>query len=200
LASDANVSRDLPPCPTRPDPRRTPFCHRGTQSEDMIDKASSGVSVVEPFVSLQSTVSRATSAATGSYKWLWWVAAAAVALFIFAHPQSPGSSYQSRAPARPVSADHAPDLSAEHHYTPISRPSGPTTKSVVDSGWTKLDDYVPPYQPSTPQSAERSRKRTTATLCASTNATADNCGHIGGTNRGTCRSWAGAGPLRRSVV
>jgi hypothetical protein len=108
--------------------------------ELLIDKASSGVSVVEPFVPLQSPVSRATSAATGSYKWLWWVAAAAVALFIFVRPQSPGSSYQPS-----THTTYQPNTHTT--YQPATRPTNQPTTRPTESGWTKLDDYVPPQQP-----------------------------------------------------
>jgi hypothetical protein len=120
----------------------------------LIDKASSGVSVVEPFVLLQSTVSRTASAATGSYKWLCWVAAAAVALFIFARPQSPGSSYQPS--ARPTY-----EPSTHTTYQPTMRPTQPSTPT--------------PYQPTTRPDAHppRPTQTTAATSTAQSDALAD---------------------------
>jgi hypothetical protein len=147
--------------------------------ELLIDKASSGVSVVEPFVSLQSTVIRTASAATGSYKWLWWVAAAAVALFIFARPQSPGSSYQPSARPTYEPSTHttyqpttrASQPSTPAPYQPTTRP---TTKSMADTGWTNLDDNVPSYQPnlraSPPQQPDAHPPRPTQTTAATSTA------------------------------
>ena len=102
--------------------------------ELLIDKAASGVCRL-PFVPLQSAVSRATSAATGNYKWLWLVAAAAIALFIYARYQpdhAPALSAGTPTPQSPVvqrptpsetTADHRPGrVNCDVQWSNLHRP------------------------------------------------------------------------------
>lgn len=103
--------------------------------ELLIDKNASGVAVVEPYVPFQRTISQAATATGGaSFKWLWWAAAAAVALYLFARPQTPSSSYQS--------------------YTP-STTRQPNTQSTTHQTYGQSTTYQPNTQSSAPLQPER---------------------------------------------
>lgn len=96
--------------------------------ELLIDKNASGVAVVEPAVPF----TRAVNAATGqksNFSWVWWVIAAAVALYFLAGQKSPKPSY------RPPPT-----------YTPTYQP---TTRPTYQPTTTPPTIRAEPLQPST---------------------------------------------------
>jgi hypothetical protein len=125
--------------------------------EVLIDKNALGVAIVEPQVFLQSAISRVASAAKGqraNFKWLWWAAAAAVALYFFvpsfqpnihttvARPQTSGASDQTgahatRLPVPPISkpavagqlkSASVPDVLSDHGGE----------RAACDAQWSEL--------------------------------------------------------------
>ena len=121
--------------------------------ELLIEKNASGVAVVEPYVALRSIGSQ-----PASFKWLWWVAAAFVVLYLFAHMPTQHSSYQSSIPASPIapslppiapspaessqSSPHASDLSKSTTPVPSSEPNGFSDhgpgRVACDGQWSAL--------------------------------------------------------------
>jgi hypothetical protein len=102
--------------------------------ELLIDKNASGVAIVEPFV--QSTISRAASAAAGqksNLSWVWWAIAAAVALYFFVGPKTPKTSYQ-------------PSTSTPT-YQPSTRPTN--QPSTMPPPTTRAEPLQPSPRPAT---------------------------------------------------
>lgn len=131
-----------------------------------IDKNASGVAVVEPYVPLRSAISRATATASGqraSFKWVWWAAAAAVVLYLFAgpqtskpsyyspppapsyHPPTPAPSYHPPAPAAPAIAPLPQPTAMPSRQADIASDHGPG-RVACDVRWSELHRPDSVYQ------------------------------------------------------
>jgi hypothetical protein len=122
--------------------------------ELLIDKNASGVAIDEPQV-IQAAFSRAASVATGqrgNFKWLWWAAAAAVALYFFVQPQAPKSSYQPSSHAT-VARQQTPVSSNQPNFqAPVVRPQTTPGSSYQDDTHAAAPSQSDIRLPAPPQS------------------------------------------------